>query len=165
MFQCDKDVVEDSITGLVTHIGGSAIDLDRMYCIATTVDFWNGCEVLLEYFKLYPEQTYTEEMSFGTIHSVLVSYFAGNVWAQLLHVLDQDGDCHISTDEFKKVDLNDDGSIDVKEMLQIMAKKGGFEVDASELEFALQVMRSAGDGNNDGKLTLDELNSAVAAHP
>jgi len=165
MFQCDKDVVEDSITGLVTHIGGSAIDLDRMYCIATTVDFWNGCEVLLEYFKLYPEQTYTGEEAFGTIYSVLVSYFAGNVWAQLLHVLDHDGDSHISTDEFKKVDSNDDGSIDVKEMLQIMAMKGGFEVDAAELEFALQVMRNAGDRNNDGKLTLDELNSAVAAHP
>ena len=166
MFQCDEGVAEDSFTGLISLIGGAPIDLDRLYCVATTIDFTHpgGCATLLEYFSQHPDHGFTEEQALGTVYSVLVQHFAGCVWAQLFRGLDQDGDLRISADEFRRVDENDDGAIDALELLAVVAQKIGFQVDAAELEFAREVMRVAGDVNGDGLLTLAELNDA-AAHP
>jgi 2',3'-cyclic-nucleotide 2'-phosphodiesterase (5'-nucleotidase family)/Ca2+-binding EF-hand superfamily protein len=159
--QYDDKVEIDEDAGRIIRIGGQPFDRERFYRIATSR--WDICEedsakpAWFEYFKQHPEAIPPPDHEWP-VFAILLSYFANHVWKQVWKSLDVNHDGKISPEELRAIDTDGDSRIS-KQELAIAMQKLGFEVDPEEIGFVDCIMHVAGDDNNDGYLSLDELNS------
>eukprot|EP00948_MAST-09A_sp_MAST-9A-sp1_P004130 g4130.t1 len=154
------DAVElDPQTGLIVKIAGKALDHDKIYRVASFLDFareddsprlgsWirkNNCDTA----KLHPDSGIPAPY-------LLLQLFARIAWTKIWHTLDKNKNYEIDTKEFAKIDTNGDGKVDAKEMLTMINKICGF----SSYEFLNVLMDIAGDIDDDDKIDLNEMNKA-----
>jgi hypothetical protein len=125
---------------------------------------WQGAPAPFDaYFAAHPDRKFADEGN-GTAHAILLAKFAAVVWAQLYSLLDGNGDHVITPAELASFDKDGDQALDVHELMGMLCALG-FGVDDEVTDFARWVMSAAGDADGDGRLTLAEINAAVAAVP
>ena len=73
-------------------------------------------------------------------------------------MLDSDGDGDITTKELKALDIDEDGKISKDELRQAIEKVLGLSTHECQDMLIDYVMATGGDVNNDGKLTVEEIN-------
>lgn len=156
--QFDGDVVLDK-DGNVESIAGEPLDENRTYKIATTLwDIVDGpSEPWTKYYKENSDKLPDTEFP---ITATLLSYFASFVWKQVWNSLDVNNDGVIDAEELKAIDTDNDGRISKPELAACMQKLG-WEVDPDEIGFIDCIFDVAGDDNNDGYLSPDEINKSL----
>lgn len=157
-----KEVFQEGVAPIVTHVSGKPLDLEKTYRVATKVsDLTNGqSPTLTEYYKAHPEAL-PPKGNYVNIYAELMSYFARNLWRKIWEAVqpspteDCDDTC-MSEERLEMLDRDHDGIIGIPEIHAALGDKLGLSVDAKEMSLATFV-HSFADVNNDGKVTLRDL--------
>ena len=157
-FQYD-DGVEIDPEGFVSSIGNSVIDKNKIYRVGSFMDFSAnyGSSSIHNYFQENPEGLPDSDAGIGC-HVLLLKLFSHGIWKRIWRLLDSDGDGEITTEELKTLDLDNDGKISKEEIRQAIEKVIGLSTHECQDMLIEYVMKTGGDVNNDGHLTLEELN-------
>jgi len=160
--QHDDLIVCDAQTGLVVSINGAPIEEDRMYHIGSASDFprRSDGETIGAWFMAHPE-CLPDADSGAPPHTLLISHWAEQIWETVFAALDRDGDGELTKEELAALDANGDGSLDRQELLACLRKQG-FKTYNTEMGFVDVLLRCAGDEDQDGVLTVDEINRSHA---
>ena len=137
----------------LTMVGGRPLEKDEIYRIVTKVgDLTNGqSKPFTEYYTSHPEKL-PPKGNYLNIHSLLMSYFARNLWHRMwenIHADDEDG-------VLDALDLDGDGQISVEEIHAALARILGMSTDCTQMALAKYVHRFA-DVNGHGEVTRDDL--------
>lgn len=120
--QYDDEVILDE-DGYVTKIAGEPLDENRMYKVASIVDFWRKRDApsIGAYFEEHPEKL-PEHDSGRPIHALLLRFFAMQVCSKLWKVLGLDDSGGAPNKEaFDRLDHDRDGKLskdDLKHFIQ-----------------------------------------------
>eukprot|EP00434_Breviolum_minutum_P019428 symbB.v1.2.017131.t1/scaffold1268.1/size213459/12 len=122
------DEVELDEDGYVVSIAKQSLDPDRIYKVATIVDFWRKRDApsIGKYFEDHPDQL-PEPDSGRPVHALLLNFFAMQVWTRIWKELGlSGGDGSIEPNAFKALDADGDGVVS-KEDLKKKLLQVGFE--------------------------------------
>jgi hypothetical protein len=152
-FQYGDGIEECEEADALIMCGGKPLERDAVYRIATKVgDLTNGQSApFTEYFTAHPEKL-PPKGNYLNIHSLLMSYFARNLWHRMweeIHADDEDG-------VLDALDLDGDGVISVEEIHAALARILGLSTDCTQMALARYVHRFA-DVNGQGEVTRDDL--------
>ena len=159
----DDGVTVDPETHLVTHIQGEPLDPKRIYNVGYPTDELraeNGPVCIRDYFNANPPNPRHLKSTARGGQEFLLQFWAQNVWRALWSALDRNHDGKIDHSEFDKLDLDRSGKVDASELMAFMHKELGFDVCESENSFARFVIAAAGDADQDGKLSYEEMQMA-----
>jgi len=151
---------------MCTTIAGEPVDPTRMYRVGyppEEIPAENGPTALREYFQTTSGKElfrHASERARGG-QEFLMQYWAQKVWRAVWKKLDVNADGVIDEEEFKALDINGDGGVCAQELMSFMHHELGFEVVSGESSFAEHVLRIAGDGDRDGKLSWEEFKTAA----
>lgn len=157
-FQYDDGVEVDS-DGFVVSVGDCLIDKNKLYRVGSFLDFNAnyGSSSIHQYFEENMEGLPEKDTPIGC-HVLLLNLFSKALWRRIWRMLDVDGDGKITKDELKRLDKDDDGTISKDEIRQAIEEVLGMSTHEHENLLVDFIMSAGGDEDNDGKLTLDELN-------
>jgi 2',3'-cyclic-nucleotide 2'-phosphodiesterase (5'-nucleotidase family) len=160
-FQYDDGVEVDS-DGCVISVGNFPLDRDRLYRVGSFLDFNAnyGSSSIHQYFEENPEGLPDPDAGMGC-HVLLLELFSQNIWKRIWTLLDADGDGTITKEELRAIDKNEDGIICKDDIRHAIEKVLGMSTHEHEHILIDYVMSIGGDTNNDGQITLDELNKAL----
>ena len=152
-FQYGDGIEECEEADAITMCGGRPLEKDEIYRIVTKVgDLTNGqSQPFTEYYTSHPEAL-PPKGNYLNIHSLLMSYFARNLWHRMwenIHADDEDG-------VLDALDLDGDGQISVEEIHAALARILGMSTDCTQMALARYVHRFA-DVNGHGEVTRDDL--------
>jgi hypothetical protein len=165
--QYDVDVIETD-DGRITHVGGEALDPQRMYRVATKIgDLTNGQSApLTSYYKANPELI-PPKGAYVNIHAELMGYFARNFWRKIWEavapVLSGTGEtcetnpsmeCDASGRLFRLTDGSEEVTVD--DIHRTLGSKIGLSMHPEEKSLA-RFIHSFADVTGDGKVTLADL--------
>ena len=169
--QYDEGIVEDYTQDLpvVTHVAHEAIDMDRIYRVATKIsDLRNGqCPPWTEYFTQHP-QVLPPKGAYVNVHAELMTYFARNLWrklwdsismeiaAQCATLNDGANDECLIDERLDVLDTSGDGTISVAEIQVALRDRLGYSVDDRETTLA-QFVHTFADMTGDGQVTRNDL--------
>ena len=169
--QYDEGIVEDydQHPPVVTHVAHEAIDMDRIYRVATKIsDLRNGqSPPWTDYFTKNPN-VLPPKGAYVNVHAELMTYFARNLWRKLwdsisLEIASQcettssDGNDECLIDErLDALDMSGDGTISVEEIQVALRDRLGYSVDDRETTLA-QFVHSFADMTGDGQVTRKDL--------
>eukprot|EP00211_Chloroparvula_japonica_P002660 CAMPEP_0119125044 /NCGR_PEP_ID=MMETSP1310-20130426/4451_1 /TAXON_ID=464262 /ORGANISM="Genus nov. species nov., Strain RCC2339" /LENGTH=521 /DNA_ID=CAMNT_0007115067 /DNA_START=137 /DNA_END=1705 /DNA_ORIENTATION=- len=143
--------------GVVVSIGGQPVEKDRLY--RTALSLWDmqdgSSEPIKDYFRKHPELIPPEDACYP-LYSSLISKFARDIWKRVFDIIDKDHDGEISLEEFLRADLDGDGRISADELKNLL-RKAGTQIDDADAEFVHAILRCAGDANDDGYLSAEEM--------
>lgn len=142
--QYSDDVVIDE-SGLVTHIAGAPLDLERFYCVASIKDLARASDgpTIGEYLTNNPSCIPHPEVGIPW-QVLLLGYFADMVWQRIWTVLDTDKDGRISQEEFDRLDGDGDGLIHVSDLKRVLGDlHWKVTSSAEEDKFLEEVLRDA----------------------
>ena len=124
-FQYDDAVVVDPDTKLVTYIGGQPLELDRLYRIATTKDFFRARDgrIIGSYYEEDPTRLPPKHLQFG-IHDLLFDYIASKWWSVIS----------------KHVDANGNGELDPANILYALEHVAELQTHPQELTLVHAIM-------------------------
>ena len=110
----------------LTMVAGEPLERDAVYRIVTKVgDLTNGQSApFTDYYTSHPEAL-PPKGNYLNIHSLLMSYFARNLWHRMwenIHADDEDG-------VLDALDLDGDGQISVEEIHAALARILGMSTD------------------------------------
>lgn len=137
------DGVELDEDGYVTHIGGQAIDMAKIYKVASISDFWRkrDAPTIGAYFELHPEEL-PEHDSGVPMHVLLIRLFAMQIWEHIWKALEVDFENGIIEEEaFRKMDADGDGKLSRQDIKQAVEKIAGLETFAGQevvIDFMLE---------------------------
>lgn len=146
--QYDDGLVEDENNN-ITHVNGQPLDPKRMYRIATSPTTVMDTPVWKEYFNKVGKP---HEEEFIPLDFVLMAHFARSIWKKLLKMCDPTG---TGKARASLIDKDGDGILSREELLEGIRKIGHKVADE---EFSLvDYIISVADQNDDGKITVEEL--------
>lgn len=152
------DAVSVDADGLIATIGGEPIDEKRVYRVGSTSDFTRKSDgkTIGEYFEAHPELVPEHDTGFPP-HALLMKFWAEKMWERIFASLDKDQNDELSADELRALDKDGDGGLSRDELLEAL-KAQGFTVHGGETSFVDVLLQAAGDRNNDGIISLEEIN-------
>ena len=89
---------------------------------------------------------------------LLLKLFSHDIWKKLWRLLDADGDGEVTTEELKALDIDGDGKLSKDELRTALGKVLGFSTIEGQNVLLDYVLTTGGDADDDGELTLEELN-------
>ena len=160
-FQYDDGVEIDS-NGCVIRVDDCPLDRDRIYRVGSFLDFNAnyGSSSIHHYFEENPRGLPDPDSGMGC-HALLLQLFSQNIWKRIWRKLDVDGDGTTTKEELRALDKDEDGIISKDEIRHAIEEVLGMSTHEHEHMLIDYVMSTAGDTNNDGQITLDELNKAL----
>jgi len=123
------DEVELDDDGYVVSIGKQPLDPERVYKVATIVDFWRKRDApsIGQYFEDHPEKL-PEPDSGRPVHALLLTFFAMQLWTRIWKELGlNSGDESIEPEAFKALDADGDGVVSKEDLKQKLQQVSGFE--------------------------------------
>jgi len=163
--QYDDGVILDE-DGFVTHIGGTEIDLARVYKVASISDFWRkrDAPTIGAYFEVHPHLLPSHDVG-RPIHALLMRLFAVQIWARLWKRIDPNKEGVISEEGFRKLDADGDGQISREELKTAISEIGGLETFAGNDVVVDQMFEEMtrfknGEGENPHAVNSSELAAA-----
>lgn len=123
------DEVELDDDGYVVSIGKQPLDPERVYKVATIVDFWRKRDApsIGQYFEDHPEKL-PEPDSGRPVHALLLNFFAMQLWTRIWKELGlNSGDESIEPEAFKALDADGDGVVSKEDLKNKLQQVSGFE--------------------------------------
>ena len=163
-FQYGDGIEEDEAADALTMVGGRPLEHDAVYRIVTKVgDLTNGQSApFTEYFTAHPEAL-PPKGNYLNIHSLLMSYFARNLWKRMWEQLAAGARAGgapaaggVEDGVLAAMDLDGDGVISVEEIHASLARILGMSTDGTQMALARYVHRFA-DATGNGHVTRDDL--------
>lgn len=132
-FQHDESIEVDS-EGYVVRVGGEPLQLDRVYRIATFQDFFRARDgpSIGNYYNENPAMVPTEGHS---VENLLLKHSAEKFWQAAWDELDWDRNGWIDDEEFKMIDIDDNGHVDRQEIIEMLQRIGNLETHIEEYAF------------------------------
>ena len=157
--QLDDSIQVDS-NNIITSIGGAPFDKDKIYRVGSFSDFKNdhGNQPTFDrYFTLNPESLPDWDAGIGC-DVLLLKLFSNDIWKRLWNILDADKDGVVTAEEMKALDLDGDGNLSKEELRSAMVKILGMSAHEGQDILLDYVLAAGGDADNDGTLTMAEIN-------
>ena len=154
------DGIDVDTEGKITAIGGFPLNKQAIYRVGSFQDLhidYGGQPTLAKYFEENPKGLPDHDAGMGC-HVLLLKLFSHGIWKKLWCLLDADGDGEITTDELKALDIDGDGKLSKDELRAAISKVVGLSTIGGENALIDYVLQAAGDVDNDGVLTVDEIN-------
>jgi len=161
--QYDQGVVEDGVSGEVTHVDGKLIEPDRIYKVATKVgDLANGqCPQWNKYYTEHKDLL-PPKGAYVNVQNELMSYFARNLWRKIWDVLTEKvGACGASVgckpeERLEVLDTDGDGYVSIDELQAALKDLLGYSVDDREQSLA-RFVHTYADSSGDGVVSLEDF--------
>ena len=157
--QLDDSIHVDS-NNVITSIGGAPFDKDKIYRVGSFSDFKadHGNQPTFDrYFTLNPESLPDWDAGIGC-DVLLLKLFSNDIWKRLWNILDADKDGVVTAEEMKALDLDGDGNLSKEELRSAMVKILGMSAYEGQDILLDYVLAAGGDADNDGTLTMAEIN-------
>ena len=157
--QYDEGIDVDT-DGKITAIGGFPLNRKTIYRVGSFQDLhidYGEQPTLAKYFEENPKGLPDHDAGMGC-HALLLKLYSHGIWKKLWCLLDADGDGEITTDELKALDIDGDGKLSKDELRAAISKVVGLSTIGGENALVDYVLQAAGDVDNDGVLTVDEIN-------
>jgi len=162
--QYDDGVTVDE-EGYVTHVDGKPLiaQPNRFYRVGTTARFGITLIPSIEgYFK--ENEGRRPHLDAGIpVHALLMAIFAEQAWVRVWLWLDTDRDDKIDLENLRRLDKDNSGGLDRRELMEGIKTAAGFSTFKDEYALVDVIMHIAGDGNRDGHLEVDEMNRCRAS--
>ena len=154
------DSIDVDTDGKITAIGGFPLNRKTIYRVGSFQDLhidYGEQPTLAKYFEENPKGLPDHDAGMGC-HVLLLKLYSHGIWKKLWCLLDADGDGEITTDELKTLDIDGDGKLSKDELRAAISKVVGLSTIGGENALVDYVLQAAGDVDNDGVLTVDEIN-------
>ena len=154
------DAIDVDTVGKITAIGGFPLNRKTIYRVGSFQDLhidYGEQPTLAKYFEENPKGLPDHDAGMGC-HALLLKLYSHGIWKKLWCLLDADGDGEITTDELKALDIDGDGKLSKDELRAAISKVVGLSTIGGENALVDYVLQAAGDVDNDGVLTVDEIN-------
>ena len=154
------DSIDVDTDGKITAIGGFPLNRKTIYRVGSFQDLhidYGEQPTLAKYFEENPKGLPDHDAGMGC-HALLLKLYSHGIWKKLWCLLDADGDGEITTDELKALDIDGDGKLSKDELRAAISKVVGLSTIGGENALVDYVLQAAGDVDNDGVLTVDEIN-------
>ena len=154
------DGIDVDTDGKITAIGGFPLNRKTIYRVGSFQDLhidYGEQPTLAKYFEENPKGLPDHDAGMGC-HALLLKLYSHGIWKKLWCLLDADGDGEITTDELKALDIDGDGKLSKDELRAAISKVVGLSTIGGEDALVDYVLQAAGDVDNDGVLTVDEIN-------
>ena len=154
------DAIDVDTDGKITAIGGFPLNRETIYRVGSFQDLhidYGEQPTLAKYFEKNPKGLPDHDAGMGC-HALLLKLYSHGIWKKLWCLLDADGDGEITTDELKALDIDGDGKLSKDELRAAISKVVGLSTIVGENALVDYVLQAAGDVDNDGVLTVDEIN-------
>jgi len=163
--QYDDGVKQEGL--VITHVGGTEIEPDRIYRVATKIsDLTNGqSKPWTEYYKEHPE-CLPPKGAYVNLYSELMAFFAKNMWRKIWEAIGPNKTSgpkidlgHHSCDpagRLAKLDLDHDGIVSVDEIHVALRDVLGLSVDPTEKSLA-EYVHSFADTTGDGVVNMSDF--------
>ena len=154
------DAIDVDTDGKITAIGGFPLNRKTIYRVGSFQDLhidYGEQPTLAKYFEENPKGLPDHDAGMGC-HALLLKLYSHGIWKKLWCLLDADGDGEITTDELKALDIDGDGKLSKDELRAAISKVVGLSTIGGENALVDYVLQAAGDVDNDGVLTIDEIN-------
>ena len=154
------DGIDVDTDGKITAIGGFPLNRKTIYRVGSFQDLhidYGEQPTLAKYFEENPKGLPDHDAGMGC-HALLLKLYSHGIWKKLWCLLDADGDGEITTDELKALDIDGDGKLSKDELRAAISKVVGLSTIGGENALVDYVLQAAGDVDNDGVLTIDEIN-------
>ena len=154
------DGIDVDTDGKITAIGGFPLNRKTIYRVGSFQDLhidYGEQPTLAKYFEENPKGLPDHDAGMGC-HALLLKLYSHGIWKKLWCLLDADGDGEITTDELKALDIDGDGKLSKDELRAAISKVVGLSTIGGENALVDYVLQAAGDVDNDGVLTVDEIN-------
>ena len=154
------DAIDVDTDGKITAIGGFPLNRKTIYRVGSFQDLhidYGEQPTLAKYFEENPKGLPDHDAGMGC-HALLLKLYSHGIWKKLWCLLDADGDGEITTDELKALDIDGDGKLSKDELRAAISKVVGLSTIGGENALVDYVLQAAGDVDNDGVLTVDEIN-------
>ena len=154
------DAIDVDTDGKITAIGGFPLNRKTIYRVGSFQDLhidYGEQPTLAKYFEENPKGLPDHDAGMGC-HALLLKLYSHGIWKKLWCLLDADGDGEITTDELKALDIDGDGKLSKDELRAAISKVVGLSTIVGENALVDYVLQAAGDVDNDGVLTVDEIN-------
>ena len=154
------DSIDVDTDGKITAIGGFPLNRKTIYRVGSFQDLhidYGEQPTLAKYFEENPKGLPDHDAGMGC-HALLLKLYSHGIWKKLWCLLDADGDGEITTDELKALDIDGDGKLSKDELRAAISKVVGLSTIGGEDALVDYVLQAAGDVDNDGVLTVDEIN-------
>ena len=158
--QYDEGIDVDT-DGKITAIGGFPLNRKTIYRVGSFQDLhidYGEQPTLAKHFEENPKGLPDHDAGMGC-HALLLKLYSHGIWKKLWCLLDADGDGEITTDELKALDIDGDGKLSKDELRAAISKVVGLSTIGGENALVDYVLQAAGDVDNDGVLTIDEINT------
>ena len=154
------DSIDVDTDGKITAIGGFPLNRKTIYRVGSFQDLhidYGEQPTLAKHFEENPKGLPDHDAGMGC-HALLLKLYSHGIWKKLWCLLDADGDGEITTDELKALDIDGDGKLSKDELRAAISKVVGLSTIGGENALVDYVLQAAGDVDNDGVLTIDEIN-------
>ena len=154
------DGIDVDTDGKITAIGGFPLNRKTIYRVGSFQDLhidYGEQPTLAKHFEENPKGLPDHDAGMGC-HALLLKLYSHGIWKKLWCLLDADGDGEITTDELKALDIDGDGKLSKDELRAAISKVVGLSTIRGENALVDYVLQAAGDVDNDGVLTVDEIN-------
>ncbi|CAK9015623.1 unnamed protein product [Durusdinium trenchii] len=153
------DEVELDDDGYVVQIAKESLDLNRIYKVASIVDFWRKRDApsIGQYFEDHPE-VLPEPDSGRPVHALLLNFFAMQLWARIWKELGlNSGNESIEPEAFRALDADGDGVVSKDDLKNRLQQVSGFEHVFEGMDVLVDNMLSeiAKFGQQDNGLSLE----------
>ena len=118
---------------MIMHVGGTRLDPDWLYRVASGNDFARASDgaAFGDYLAAHSEHMPVKEMALP-VAFVIIQHAVKTIWAKMWEVLDEDGSGDLSREELARFDADGDGNLDKEEILAIIKDHLDWKIDASQ---------------------------------